>query len=213
MVPGTLTHSPHLCPCLPSGNSQGTPSCRPGPWTLCPRVRTQGSGWTTCLAGTPREKALGHPRSCSELGETQPVALATAPPQNSWTFSPPSSPPSTPQLSPPPCSPQAHPRALTPLPHLLPQPLRLGPPRHALPHPKASRSCHPTQSKQGLATCSDPHQFRATSHAPCPVFCHRMGWGLAESMGYPRRCAARAPQPEGRNLAVNGVISKNLLAV
>lgn len=167
-----MTHSPRLCPCLPSGNSQGTPSCHPGPWTLCPSDRTQGSGWTTHLAGTPHEKALGHPRSCSESGKRPPAALATGPPQSSWTSSPPSLPPSPPRLSPPPCSPQARPRALTPPPPLLPLPLCSDPPRHAPPPPTASRSCRPTQSKWRPATCSHPRQFRASSHAPCHMFRH-----------------------------------------
>ena len=209
MVSRTLTHSPRLCPCLPSGNSQGTPSCHPGPWTLCPGDRTQGSGWTTCLANTPHEKASGHPHSCSELGKTQPVALA--PPQSSWTFSPLSSPPSTPQLFP--CNPQARPRALTLLPRFLPQPLLLGPPRHALPRPTASRSCHRTQSKQGPAICSHPHQFRATSHAPCPVFCQRMGWGWQMVWATPG-----SAQPWGHRLRTeksgsNGVVNRPLLIV
>lgn len=208
-----MTHSPRLCPCVPSGNSQGTPSCHPGPWTLCPSDRTQGSGWTTHLAGTPHEKASGQPHSCSEFGKTPPVARAMAPPQSNWTSSPPSLPPSTPQLSRPPCRPQARPRALTPPPHLLSRPLRLDPPRLAPPPPTASRSCRQTQSKRRPATCSHPRQSRASSHAPCPIFCHQTGWGLAESVGCPGLGTARKPRAEGRSLAASGVISRNWVVV
>lgn len=154
-----------------------------------------------CLAGTPHEKASGHPHSCSESGRSQPVALAMAPPQSSWTFSPPSSPPSTPRRSPL-CSRQARPRALTPLPRLLPQPLHLGLPRHALPRPTASQSCRQTPSKQGSAPCPHAPDLWATSRSPALHSPQDGAW-----IGHPRLSTTRGPQVRGRNLQGTGTRS------